>query len=115
MSRTKLASKAPTTKVPTLVVPAVLDDLLQAVEDRCNHAAGIVSATARVIAGDELGLHHDDVPRVYAAARLMSATKPTRTSRKPGTTPADAGTALPDARRRTASPRRGPRAPGQIQ
>ena len=40
----------------------------------------------------------------------MSAAKPTRTYRKPGITPADAGTALSDARRRPASPRRKPQA-----
>ena len=68
MSKKSVAPAAPTTKVPAPVVPAPLDDLLHAVEDRCNHAAGIVSATARVAAGDELGLHHDDVPSVYTAA-----------------------------------------------
>jgi len=67
MSKAKVAPKPPTTKVPALV-PTDLADLLHAVEDGCNRAAGIVNATARVVAGDELGLHHDDVPSVYAAA-----------------------------------------------
>ena len=45
-----------------------LEALLVAVESGCNRAAGIVSATARVIAGDELGLQDEEVPAVYAAA-----------------------------------------------
>ena len=45
-----------------------LEELLFTVEDCCSRAAGIVSATARVVAGDELGLRHDNVPGVYAAA-----------------------------------------------
>ena len=68
MSRKSVSSTPATTNVPAPAVSAELADLLHHVEDRCNHAAGIVSATARVVAGDELGLHHDDVPSVYAAA-----------------------------------------------
>lgn len=68
MSRKSASPKAPTTNVPTPGIPADLADLLHTVEVRCNHAAGIVSATARVVAGDELGLQHNDVPSVYAAA-----------------------------------------------
>lgn len=50
------------------VTPEELDALLVAVEDKCNHAAGIVSATARAVAGDELGLQDENVPGVYSAA-----------------------------------------------
>ena len=67
MSRKSVPPK-PATANATPVVPADLADLLDAVEDRCNRAAGIVNATARVVAGDELGLQDDDVPAVYAAA-----------------------------------------------
>jgi hypothetical protein len=68
MSKTSVSPRPPTPNVPTPAVPADLADLLHHVEVHCNHAAGIVSATARVVAGDELGLQHNDVPSVYAAA-----------------------------------------------
>ena len=48
--------------------PETIEEILIAVEDRCNRAAGIVNATARVVAGDKLGLRDEDVPAVYAAA-----------------------------------------------
>ena len=48
--------------------PEALDALLVTVEDRCNRAAGVASAAARIVAGEELGLHDEDVPTVYAAA-----------------------------------------------
>ena len=67
MSRKSVPPK-PAAANATPGVPADLADLLNAVEDRCNHAAGIVNATARVVAGDELGLQDDDVPGVYVAA-----------------------------------------------
>ena len=67
MTRPKVPPKTATTNVPA-PMPPELADLLHTVEVRCNHAAGIVSATSRVVAGDELGLQHDDVPSVYAAA-----------------------------------------------
>ena len=60
--------KPPTAKAPSPLAADDLTQLLHAVEDRCNHAAGIVNATARVVAGDELGLQDDEVPSVYAAA-----------------------------------------------
>ena len=60
--------KSVTAKAPAPVAADDLAQLLHAVEDRCNHAAGIVSATARVVAGEELGLQDDEVPSVYAAA-----------------------------------------------
>ena len=68
MSRKSVPPTPATANVPAPAVSSELAELLHTVEDRCNHAAGIVSATARVVAGDELGLHHDDVPSVYAAA-----------------------------------------------
>ena len=68
MSKRSVSPRTVATKVPAPVPPDELEQLLASVEDCCNHAAGIVSATARVIAGDELGLRHDNVPGVYAAA-----------------------------------------------
>lgn len=68
MSKAKVAPKRRTLNVPTPAVSGELEPLLIAVESRCAHAAGIVNAAARVIAGDELGLKHEDVPSVYEAA-----------------------------------------------
>ena len=68
MSRKSVPSTPATTSVPSRAVSAELADLLHDIEDRCNHAAGIVNATARVVGGDELGLQDEDVPSVYAAA-----------------------------------------------
>ena len=69
MSKRRVPPRAPVTaKASVPLGAAELVELLNAVEDRCNHAAGIVNATARVVAGDELGLQDDDVPGVYVAA-----------------------------------------------
>ena len=61
-------SKPATAKAPAPVAPDELEQLLYAVEDRCSHAAGILNAAARAVAGDELTLHDDDMPTVFAVA-----------------------------------------------
>jgi hypothetical protein len=69
MSKRQRTPTNPSIPNPTRpAVPADLGDLLDAVESRCNHAAGIVNVTARAIAGDELTLQDEDVPTVFAAA-----------------------------------------------
>jgi hypothetical protein len=68
MSKRRVPPNTDATNVPTALVHGELERLLVTVEDRCNHAAGIVSATARVVAGDELGLNDENVPGVYVAA-----------------------------------------------
>ena len=67
MSKAKVAPKAPTAKVPPRP-PALLEDLLHTVEDRCNRAVAIINATARAVEGDELGLHDEGGPEVFARA-----------------------------------------------
>ena len=60
--------KTATAKAAAPIAPDELAQLLHAVEDRCNHAAGILNAAARAVAGDELTLHDDDMPTVFAVA-----------------------------------------------
>ena len=60
--------KTATAKADAPTAPDELAQLLHAVEDRCNHAAGILNAAARAVAGDELTLHDDDMPTVFAVA-----------------------------------------------
>ena len=48
--------------------PETVEEILIATESVANRAAGIVGATARVMAGEELGLEDEDVRAVYAAA-----------------------------------------------
>jgi hypothetical protein len=48
MGRTRIASASP---------QCSRDDLLDAVEDRCNRAVTIVKAAARAIEGDDFGLY----------------------------------------------------------
>ena len=48
--------------------PETVEEILIAVEAACGRAAGIVSATARVVAGEELGLQDDEVHTVYIIA-----------------------------------------------
>ena len=73
MSRRSVQRKKPTTnairasQLATAVSQAV-DELLATVESKCNRAAAIATVTARALTGAELGLQHDDVPSVYAAA-----------------------------------------------
>jgi hypothetical protein len=68
MSETRVASKTPTTKGSAPPPPDALEELLFTVEDRCNRAVAVLNATARAVEGEELGLHHDDVPCVFGAA-----------------------------------------------
>ena len=70
MSRRRVppSPKPATAKAPTPVASDELEQLLHAVEDRCNHAAGILNAAARAVAGNELTLRDDDMPTVFAVA-----------------------------------------------
>ena len=68
MTKRSVQRKPPTTNAPTPAVRADPAELLTAVESKCNRAAAIATVTARALSGDELGLQHDDVPSLYAAA-----------------------------------------------
>ena len=68
MTRRSVQRKPPTTNVSTPAVPDALAELLHRVETCCGRAAGVVNAAARLVAGDELGLQHEDVPTVYTIA-----------------------------------------------
>jgi hypothetical protein len=61
MSKARIAPRPP-------APDKALEELLFTVEDRCNRAVAVINATARAVEGEELGLYHDDVPRVFGAA-----------------------------------------------
>ena len=60
--------KTATAKAVAPIAPDELAQFLHAIEDRCNHAADILNAAARAVAGNELTLHDDDMPTVFAVA-----------------------------------------------
>lgn len=69
MTRKSVQQKAPTPNVPTPAVPADLDALLFAVEDRCNRAVQVINVTERAIGGAEMALYQDeDFQRLVGAS-----------------------------------------------
>ncbi len=45
-----------------------IEDLLAAVEDRCNRAVAVINTTAHAIGGDELSLFGEDVQRLLGTS-----------------------------------------------
>lgn len=62
------AANVPHDTPPEPMPPADAEALLLHVETCCNRAAGIVSAASRLVAGEALGLHDDEMPTLCTVA-----------------------------------------------
>ena len=62
MSESRIAPQPPPTP------ENALDELLFAVEDRCNRAVAVLHVAARAVEGDDVGLDDESVPSVFGAA-----------------------------------------------